>query len=200
QLGAEIDPEYRKIGYWSDYIKKYQVHKYKEFSDAFKNSKEEPLGLFPNEKQLDAKEFFSIFPIDIDACENNARVFLGMGGKSPKKSKSSKLDSMANLSSQQFEIKIAKLLKENKYSIVETLDKSPGQDFNYIVKDKKSKKYYCSAYQSTSKIGELELQNLLSECKNHSLPHSIAINVGGFSKEARDFAENYAITIIDTAS
>ena len=199
KLGTELDADYRKIAFWLEFLKSYQAHKYKEFSNAFKKYKVEPSHIFPNEKRLDAKDFFHIFPIDINQCETDTKQKLGLFG-TQKKEKESKLDSFSNLSSQQFEIKISKLLKEKSYNFVESINTNENKTFTCIVEDKKGKKqlHYCCAYQSTSPIGELELQNLLSSAKEKSLNNIIAINFSGFSKESKDFSKNYSIKLIDS--
>ncbi|MCO4780937.1 MAG: restriction endonuclease [Candidatus Cloacimonetes bacterium] len=197
QLCLEIDPDYRKVSYWHGFVKSYKPHKYKEFTIAYKNNRVAPLDVFPPESTLQAKEFYTIFPIDIDNCENNARVKLGQGGVKAPKAKESKLDKLLNMSAQQFEIKLSKLLKSEGFTVVESISTEVEKTFNYVLEDKKKKKYYCSAYQSNKPIGELELQNLLSGAKIKDLAKCVAFNVNGFSKEAKVFAENYSIKMLD---
>lgn len=197
QVALEIDPEYRKVNYWHGFVKSYKPHKYKEFTTTFKKNRVAPLDVFPSETTLKVKECYTIFPIDIDACENNARVKLGQGGAEAPIEEESKLDKLLNMSAQQFEIKFSKLLKSEGFSIVESIKTDVEKTFNYILEDKRNKQFYCAAYQSNKPIGELELQNLLSGAKTEDLVKCVAFNVNGFSKEAKDFAQNYAIKMLD---
>jgi hypothetical protein len=104
---------------------------------------------------------------------------------------------LLSLPVQQFELRVAQAIKKMGWKIRKTCDRgADGMTFKYIAESEDRELRLIVLYRSEMTIGEIELNNISAEQTALGVEGILAISLGIFSPDARNFAKKNNMILI----
>lgn len=190
----DIDPEYKEVSKAREALADEDENF--DFAAFYAEHRTFELGKFGAPKNIEYQDLFMVRKFDIDTLQNSfsapdffKKFFMGRNKLS--------VPELLSLPIQQFELRMAQAIKKMGWKIRKTCDRGgDGMTFKYIAEGDDRELRLVVLYRSEMTIGEIELNNILAERTERGVEGILAISLGIFSPDARNFSKKNNIVLI----